>query len=102
MRLPTVHHLDVAITDANHRRSFFGIIRFFAPNIQEVVMDRLGERDRQLRMEANRVIDAHIADLVGPTAANESYIRLKTKLELQTVLYVEYRYVQLITVEACI
>jgi len=97
VRLSTIHHLNIVITDANHRRSFFGVIRLFGPNIQEVVMTRYGDHDRRLRNEANRVIDARIADLVGPTAANESYIRLKTKFELESALYVEYRYAKLIT-----
>ena len=94
MCLSTVCYLDVVIIDANYRRSFFGVIRLFGPTILAVVMARHRERDTRLHNEADRVIDACIADLEAPISnRRKSLIRLKTKIELQTTLCTEYRYV---------
>ena len=58
------------------------------------------EHDRRLRVEVNRVIEACIADsLEGPSSDNGYMIRLKTKLELEMALYMEYRYVRSMTME---
>ena len=95
VHLPTVFHIDALIIDVNHRRSFFGVIGLFGPEILAVVMARHCERDRRLRVEVNRVIEAHIADSSeGPSSDNGYMIQLKTKLELETALYMEYRYVR--------
>jgi hypothetical protein len=50
----------------------------------------------RLAAEAEKAIAVHTAD--GGPGASEVYIRLKTILELQTILCTEYRYARLPTV----
>lgn len=51
-----------------------------------IVVNRCNRRDTRLAAEADKAIAAHAAD------EDEADIRLKTLLELQTILCTEYRY----------
>jgi len=60
------------------------------------VVNRNIQRDIRLTTEAEKAIDAYMADR-GP-GASETSVSLSTLLELQTILCTEYRYVQSLTV----
>lgn len=73
------------------RKLFSDVIHPFGPAMHAVVMNHYMQRDLQLIAEANRVITANV---VGRGhRAGETYIGLSIQLELQTILYTEYRHV---------
>jgi len=55
-----------------------------------IVVNHCNQRDAKLAAEAQKAIDAHTAD--EDHGGKKVNIRLKTLLELQTILCTEYRY----------
>lgn len=74
------------------RISYFGIIRLFGPTIYALIATRLHKRDTDLATVAAETINAHVSD--GVPEETVEYVRSKILLELQTILYTEYRCVQ--------
>lgn len=69
-----------------------GVVRLFGPMIHALVVNRLQQRDSRLAAEATKVVYGYVAD--GAPEATVVYVRLKTLLELQTILCTEYRCAQ--------
>jgi len=89
--LLTTPQNHVGVDRPNRRRSYFNVIHHFGPEIRAVIVSRCNRRDRQLSVATQRAIFAHAAS-GGPEGRKVK--RLKTQLELQTVLCAEYRYVR--------
>ena len=79
----------VDIESQHWRTSYFDVIQLFGPTIFVAVVNHNHQRDARLVAEARDAIAARIAD--GDPRTDATYIRLKTRLELQTILCEEYR-----------
>ena len=79
----------IVIESSHYRGLFLEVLGLFSPTIFGVIAGHHFQRDVQLANEAIRTIAACTSNM-GP-GARKDYIRLKMRLELQTVLCTEYR-----------
>src|SRR5579872_2437463 len=73
------------------RASFYEIISFFSDDVYTMVVDWQRDRDIGLKEEAESTISEQIMD--RGSIEDEVEIKLTVYLELETILYEEYRYI---------
>ena len=89
---PDRHH-GIDAESLHSRRSFLNVISLFGPAIFTTIVNRHGQRDMRLITEADKAVVVCMAER-GPSGASEAHIRLKTQVELYTILCTEYRCVR--------
>ena len=72
------------------RNSCFEVIHLFGPTIFALVVSHYQQRDAQLAAGAAEAIGTHMM-VDGTPTTNMIYVGLKTQLELETILCMEYR-----------
>lgn len=94
MEYQYVHLLIVAsmlTPNLYSRKSFLDVARLFGPTVHTVITNRHRERDIRLTAEADKAVVARMVNRGSGTS--DAHVELNIQLELQTLLYTEYRYI---------
>lgn len=96
LSISTAVRHGVNIKSLHPRRSFFNVVSLFGPAIFTAIMSRHGQRDQRLIAAADEAVTAHMVE--RNPGSSETYIWLKTQVELYTILCTEYRCVRTPTI----